>query len=80
MKKNPVRMVGFMLILLSVLLLLLVISGIFDGDEENMFIFSVLFLQMSMSFVYTAFKHQQKRIDMLEEQLNKQCLQENSRN
>lgn len=77
MKKDPVRMVGFMLILLSVLLLLLVFSGYFDGDEENMFIFSVLFLQMSMVFVYTAFKYQQKRIDMLEEQLNKKSLQGN---
>ena len=58
-----------MLALLSVLLLLLVFAGTFDGDK-NMFILSILFLQTSMVFVYTAFKQQQKRIDALEEQLS----------
>ena len=67
---DPIKRVGFMVILLSVLLLGLVLASIFDNEKQPMFIFSIIFLQMSMVMVYTAFKYLQKRIDALEEKLN----------
>ena len=67
---DPVKRVGFMVMLLNILLLGLVLASIFDNEKHSMFISSILFLQTSMIFVYTAFKHLQKRIDALEEKLD----------
>lgn len=71
MKKEPTTMVGLMVILLSVILLL-ICFGSNNLRLKQTVIISVMFLQMSLLFVYIAFKHQQKRIDSLEEKLNQQ--------
>jgi uncharacterized protein YacL len=76
MLKDPVKRVGFIVMLLNLLLIGLVLANIFDNQKNPMFMFSIVFLQCSMVMVYTAFKHQQKRIDALEAKLNEQQRQD----
>jgi uncharacterized membrane protein len=71
-KKDPVRLVGFLVVLLSIGLVLIILANIFDNQKDSTFLFSILFLQASMVIVYTAIKHQQKRIEFLEEKFNGQ--------
>lgn len=73
--KNPVAMVGFMAIFLSILLLLTVFASKSEHQKDSALWVYIMSLQISIFFAYTAFKDQQKRIDALEEKLNNQTAQ-----
>lgn len=72
MENDPVKMLGFMVMLLSVLLLVAIFDRSSDNQKDSTLLLCVLFLQMSMLYVYMAVKHQQKRITALEEKLKDQ--------
>ena len=75
MKKDPVKAVGFMVIILHIMFWFCALADIFDDQKDSVFLQSVLGLLISMTFVHTAFKHQKKRIEALEEKLNAQTSQ-----
>lgn len=70
MKKNPVELMHFTLILMIIFLLATFIIKSRENDLDLPL--ATAFLVISMSSVYTAFKHQQQRITALEEKLEEQ--------
>ena len=75
MKEDPVKSVGFMIKMLHIVVWFTLLICIFDDQKDLMFLHSILFLGISMVFVNSAFKHQQERIEALEEKLNAQTSQ-----
>jgi len=74
MKKDPVKGIRFMLIILGFFVVAIPIISMFEKKKSPEWIFAVLFLFCSMIFIDAAFKHLKKRIEILEEKLNNQNL------
>lgn len=70
MKKNPVKAVGAMIVILGIFTVAFPIINIFEKEKTPEWYFAIVVLMSSMTVIYSAFRHQQKRIDMLEEQMN----------
>jgi cbb3-type cytochrome oxidase subunit 3 len=73
MKKDPVRAVGTMMIILGIFVVAVPVINIFENEKTPEWYFAVVFLMCSLTVIYSAFKHQQRRIDALEEKLNEQA-------
>ena len=67
---DPVKAVTCMMYLLGILMIATIIFSKLEKKETPEWFFAVFFLFCSMSVIHAAFKHMQKRIDALEEQLN----------
>jgi len=70
--KNPLFALTLMTYLLIILMGALPIITRLEKEKAPDWYFAIFFLAMSMSIVHAVFKHQQKRIDALEEKLNNQ--------
>ncbi len=74
MRKNPVKVVGWMVIILGAAMVSLLMI---EKKETPEWYIAMLFLFCSMSVVSAAIKHMAKRIDELEKKLeNNQTLKE----
>ncbi|MHC5156937.1 MAG: hypothetical protein ACYSOZ_02395, partial [Planctomycetota bacterium] len=70
--KDPLYSFAFMMYILIILTVALPLISYFEKEKLPEWFFAILFLTMSMTTIYTVLKHQQKRIDALEEKLNEQ--------
>jgi len=70
-KKDPTKSVLICAIMTGIIAILSLILTFKDVERAN-YLFPVQFISLGLFFVYFTFKHQQKRIDALEEKLNEQ--------
>lgn len=70
MKKDPVKAVGVMVIILGIVMVILVFSNSSESGDTPEWFHGVFFLFCSMCVVSAAIKHMAKRIDELEKKLN----------
>lgn len=68
-KDNPVKAVGLMMLVLSILIVTVPIINFVEKEKTPEWFFAVVFLMLSMSVIYPAFKQMEKRITALEEKL-----------
>lgn len=69
MKKDPVKAVKYLVIILGITIVILPIINIFEKEKMPEWIFGIMFLFCSMFIVYGVIKHMAKRIDELEKKL-----------
>ena len=70
MKKNPVNSVTFMTYLFGIFIVAIPIINLHEKEKTPEWFLPLIFLFCSLSVIHATFKHQQKRIEALEEKLS----------